>query len=138
MAIQYQVLGLPGRDNALLVTVDTGQSLSRLVFDCGEGVLAQIPVADVQQISGLFFSHFHFDHVAGFDSFFRHNWSRPEGPVRIFGPLGAREIIHHRLQGVTWNLVAGLPGEIHITELDGAVKGHSLTKPRRDSKSSGP
>lgn len=119
MAIRHQILGLPGRDNALLVTVDTGQSLSRLLFDCGEGVLAQVPVADVQQIGGLFFSHFHFDHIAGFDSFFRLNWSRPEEPVRIFGPLGAREIIHHRLQGVTWNLVAGVPGEIHVTELDG-------------------
>jgi ribonuclease Z len=119
MAIRHQVLGLPGRDNALLVTVDTGQSLNQLLFDCGEGVLSQVPVADVQQIEGLFFSHFHFDHVAGFDSFFRMNWSRPDKPVQIFGPLGAREIIHHRLQGVTWNLVAGVPGEVHVTELDG-------------------
>lgn len=119
MAIHFQVLGQPGRDNALFVTVDTGQSLHRLLFDCGEGVLTSLSVADVQQIEGLFFSHFHFDHVAGFDSFFRLNWCRPEEPVRIFGPLGAGEMIHHRLQGVTWNLVAGLPGEVHVTTLEG-------------------
>ena len=118
MAIHFQVLGQPGRDNALFVTVDTGQSLHRLLFDCGESVLTSLSVADVQQIEGLFFSHFHFDHVAGFDSFFRLNWSRLDGPVRIFGPLSVREIIHHRLQGVTWNLVAGLPGEVQVTSLE--------------------
>jgi ribonuclease Z len=121
MAIRHQVLGRPGWDNALFVTVDTGQSLHRLLFDCGEGVLAGVPVSDVQQVEGLFFSHFHFDHVAGFDSFLRLNWCRPEseGPVRVFGPAGACSVIHHRLQGVTWNLVAGSPGEVQVTELDG-------------------
>ena len=44
MAIRHQVLGLSERGNALLVTVDTGQFLSRLLFDCGEGVLAPVPV----------------------------------------------------------------------------------------------
>ena len=112
-------MGEPGRDNALFVIVDTGQSLHRLLFDCGGGVLDSLSVADIQQIEALFFSHFHFDHVAGFDSFFRLNWCRPQEPVRIFGPRETREVIHHRLQGVTWDLVAGLPGEVQVTTLDG-------------------
>ncbi len=118
MTITYDILGEPGRDNALLVTIDSGQSQHRLLFDCGEGCLSKIPISQIQAIEAVFFSHFHIDHVAGFDTFLRMNWSRPETPVRVFGPPGAIPIVHHRLQGYTWNLVAGLPGEWIATEVD--------------------
>lgn len=118
MPIQYEVLGPPGRDNALYVTVDTGQAIHRLLFDCGDGVLSKIHISDVQLIEGLFFSHFHFDHIAGFDFFFRLNACREGAPVRIFGPEETRAIIHHRLQGVTWNLVSELEGEFQVTCLN--------------------
>ncbi len=117
MNIRYEVLGEPGRDNAMLATVNTGQSQHRLLFDCGEGCLEKVPRADIQVIEVLFFSHFHIDHVAGFDGFFRSNWYRTDDPVRIFGPDGTRKIIHHRMQGVSWNLVDSAPGEVHVTEL---------------------
>ena len=117
VAINYQVLGQPGRDNALLATVDTGQSRHRLLFDCGEGCLDGLQRAEVQSIDALFFSHFHIDHVAGFDSFFRANWYRSDPPVQIFGPAGTRRIIHHRMQKFAWNLVDDLPGEVHVTEI---------------------
>ena len=117
MAINYEILGEPGRDNALLVTVDSGQSQHRLLFDCGEGCLSKIPISQIQTIEAVFFSHFHIDHIAGFDTFLRMNWSRPDMPVRIFGPPGAIEILHHRLRGYTWNLVAGVPGEWIVTEV---------------------
>lgn len=119
MTIRYEVLGTPGRDNALLVTVDSGHGLHRLLFDCGDGIFSTISIADLQQIEGLFFSHFHFDHIAGFDTFFRMNWGRTDGPVRIFGPVDTRVVVHHRLQGVTWNLVSDLPGEFQVTCVDG-------------------
>ena len=118
MSITFEVLGEPGRDNALLATVNTGQSQHRLLFDCGEGCLDRVPRADIQVIEVLFFSHFHIDHVAGFDSFFRSNWYRADAPVRIFGPEGTRKIIHHRMQGVSWNLIGGAPGEVHVAELN--------------------
>ena len=117
MSIAYEVLGEPGRDNALLATINTGQSQHRLLFDCGEGCLDRVPRSDIQGIEVLFFSHFHIDHVAGFDSFFRSNWYRADAPVRIFGPEGTRKIIHHRMQGISWNLVEDAPGEVHVTEL---------------------
>ncbi|MCC9608460.1 MBL fold metallo-hydrolase [Blastopirellula sp. JC732] len=119
MSIRYEVLGPPGRDNALMVTVNSGHGLHRLLFDCGDGVFSTISIADLQLIEGLFFSHFHFDHIAGFDTFFRMNWGRTDAPVRIFGPSDTREIVHHRLQGVTWNLVSEIPGEFRVTCLDG-------------------
>jgi ribonuclease Z len=65
----------------------------------------------------MFFSHLHIDRVAGFDSFLRLNFARPGAPVLVFGPAGTTRAIHHRLRGVTWNLIAGQPGEFLITDL---------------------
>jgi len=117
VSISYEILGEPGRDNAVLASVNTGQSQHRLLFDCGEGCLRDVPRSDVQTIEVVFFSHFHIDHVAGFDGFFRLNWYRAGEPVRIFGPASARNIIQHRMQGITWNLVEGPGGEVHVSEL---------------------
>jgi len=125
MSIEYQILGDPGRDNALLATVDSGQSVHRLLFDCGEGCLSKMPLGQVGEIEAVFFSHFHMDHVAGFDSFLRVNWNRPEKPVRIFGPPGTIDIIHHRLRGYIWNLAAGSPGEWLVSEI-GTEKIHTV------------
>jgi len=38
MSITYQICGNPLR-NALIVTVDSGQAVNRLLFDCGEAAL---------------------------------------------------------------------------------------------------
>ncbi len=117
MSIDYQILGQPGRDNALFVEINSGQSIHRLQFDCGEACLRDLPVSQIQAIDALLFSHFHIDHVAGFDAFLRSNHNRADRPVSIWGPAGATEIIHHRLQGVTWNLVEGEPGEFVVTDI---------------------
>lgn len=121
MSISSEILGEPGGDNAVLATVNTGQSRHRLLFDCGEGCLDRVSRSDIQTVEVVFFSHFHIDHIAGFDSFFRANWYRTEGPVRFFGPAGTRDILHHRMQGFTWNLVGDHPGEVHVTEFDADV-----------------
>ena len=130
MSIHYQILGKPGQDNALFATIDSGQSLHRLLFDCGEGCLQALAATEVRGIDALFFSHFHMDHVAGFDSFLRANWDRGEMPVRVFGPPGTIEIIHHRLRGFIWNLSAATLGEWIVTE----VGGHELRSTRLRSR----
>lgn len=117
MGIQHQVLGEAGRDNALLARVWTGQATYRLLFDCGEGCLSTLSAAEVRAVDALFFSHLHIDHVAGFDSFLRLNFARPDAPVLVFGPAGTTRAIHHRLRGVTWNLVAGQPGEFRVADV---------------------
>lgn len=71
MSLASQVLGNAGRDNALLVSVDSGQAVHKLLFDCGDGCLGQLPFGEVQTINHLFFSHLHMDHVSGFDTYFR-------------------------------------------------------------------
>jgi ribonuclease Z len=117
VGIQHQVLGEPGRDNALLARVWTGQATHRLLFDCGEGCLSALSAAEIRAVDALFFSHLHIDHVAGFDSFLRLNFARPDAPVLVFGPAGTTRAIHHRLRGVTWNLIAGQPGEFRVTDV---------------------
>ncbi|HOF87266.1 MAG TPA: MBL fold metallo-hydrolase [Armatimonadota bacterium] len=104
MSIQHQILGAAGRDNALLLHINTGQSVDRLLFDCGDGVLAGLPFAEIQRIDHLLFSHLHMDHVGGFDSFFRCTYNRESKPNVIWGPPESARILHHRFQGFRWNL----------------------------------
>jgi ribonuclease Z len=106
MSLSFQVLGNAGRDNALLVTVDSGQAINRLLFDCGDGCLNDLPFAVVQTIDHLLFSHLHMDHIGGFDTFFRCTYNRTARLNHVWGPPGTGEIVHHRFQGFLWNLVA--------------------------------
>jgi len=109
MALTVEVLGPAGGDSAALVRVDSGQAIHRLLFDCGEGCLASLDHAEVMQVDRVFFSHFHMDHVAGFDALFRATFSRPE-PMHAAGPEGTARILHHRFRGYLWNLHHGLAG----------------------------
>jgi ribonuclease Z len=118
VSLQFQVLGEPGRDNALLVRVSAGGAGRRLLFDCGAGCLDTLSAAEIRSIDALFFSHLHIDHVAGFDTFLRFNFARPRAPVLVYGPAGTTRIIHHRLRGVAWNLIAGQPGEFRVADVE--------------------
>ena len=104
MAMTMTVLGKPGEDNALYLKVDSGQSNSKLLFDCGENCLDEISCSEIQAIDHLFFSHHHMDHIAGFDHYFRANYARVSKPNHIWGPPGTAEIMSHRFQGYWWNL----------------------------------
>ena len=145
-AMTVAVLGSPGNDNAVLCTLNAGENITRLLFDCGAGCLDTVRFRELQQIDAVLFSHFHMDHVAGFDGFVRANFAR-EKPVRLFGPAGSHAILQHRLQGFLWDLVDGTPGRFLVTEIRRELKAvcarapdpalHSTappTKPRRMSR----
>ncbi|HEX2866477.1 MAG TPA: MBL fold metallo-hydrolase [Ignavibacteriales bacterium] len=117
MSIQYQILGRPGRDNAMFVWVNSGTQFFRLLFDCGEGLLREIRQSDIKAIDHLFFSHTHIDHIAGFDYFFRRNYDREEKPVYVWGPEKTSGIIQHRLLGFIWNLISEAPGKWYVTDI---------------------
>ncbi len=110
MSLDLEILGGPGRDNALLVRVEAGHRTDRLLFDCGAGCVSSLELSEVQKIDHLFFSHLHMDHVAGFDDFFRANYARDSRPNVVWGPAGTARIIHHRLRGYWWNLCEGREG----------------------------
>lgn len=116
-SVEYSVLGRAGRDNALFVRLNTGQKIIRLLFDCGADCLNDLPMAEVQAIDAVCFSHFHIDHIAGFDHLLRSTFDREDKPVAIFGPPDTARIISHRLQGVQWDRVEGSRGRFEVTEV---------------------
>lgn len=73
----------------------------RLLFDVGRGVpvrLAQIHVP-MGQISALFITHLHSDHVVGFPDFWltgrlaNPQFAHRTQPLRVYGPVGTRAMI---------------------------------------------
>src|SRR5579883_1812763 len=116
MSIEFQVLGAAGRDNAVYARVNTGQTIHRLLFDCGEGCVGELAVSEAQAIDHLLFSHLHMDHVAGFDSLFRQTFFR-ERPMRVWGPPETRRIIGHRFEGFLWNLYDGGVGVWEVNDI---------------------
>jgi ribonuclease Z len=117
MSLSFRVLGDPGRDNALLVIVDSGQAVTRLLFDCGDGCLWQLAFGEVQLIDHLCFSHLHMDHIGGFDTFFRCTFNRTAKANHVWGPPGTAAILHHRFRGFMWNLAAGQEGTWRVHDL---------------------
>lgn len=118
MSIAFQVLGAAGQDNALLVTINSGQAIERLLFDCGEGCLAPMPLGELRDIDHLFFSHLHMDHISGFDAFFRALYSRTHKENVLWGPPATRRILHHRFQGYLWNLHHTWQATWHVRDID--------------------
>jgi len=118
MTISFDVLGLPGRDNALFVRIDSGQSIERLLFDCGDGCLNSVPFSEIQSIDHLLFSHLHMDHVAGFDYYFRGVFNRVNKPNQIWGPPETSTILQHRFQGFLWNLHSDMIGTWWVTDIE--------------------
>ncbi len=123
MSISFRSLGFADGDNALYVVVNTGQSQHPLLFDCGEGCVSDLNKSEIQAIEHLCFSHFHMDHISGFDSFFRCNFNRGEGTVNVWGPEQTIDLMHHRFRGFSWNLHHKQPGEWHVHEIsEGEVR----------------
>ena len=126
MSIRFRVLGGPTSDNGLYVEVDTGQSISRLLFDCGEGVPTAVPFGDLIQLDHLFQSHGHMDHMAGFATLLRRVYSGAGSRPVIWGPEGTAVLMQHQMRGFLWNLVADatdafrlvdvLPSEVRTVE----------------------
>ncbi|MFZ0452544.1 MAG: MBL fold metallo-hydrolase [Ignavibacteriaceae bacterium] len=116
MSIKYQILGKPGKDNALYVRLNSGSKMYRILFDCGEKTLEELKQQDVKGIDYIFFSHLHIDHAGGFDYFFRRNYDRAK-PIFIWGPDDTAEILNHRLLGYKWNLIGDKGGNWFITDI---------------------
>jgi ribonuclease Z len=84
-----------------------------LLFDCGD--LHHLTTRELLKIREIFISHAHIDHLIGFDTLLR-TFLHQEGPLRIYGPPGLANRIAGRLSGYTWNLVAGYPLVLTVTE----------------------
>ena len=72
-----------------------------LLFDLGD--LSALSARDLLRVSHVFVSHMHMDHFIGFDALLRLSVGRDK-QVRIAGPEGLCERVHHKLQGYEWDL----------------------------------
>ncbi len=111
MSLVTRVLGAPGQDNLLRVTVNSGTRQHRLQFDCGDRCLYALSRSELKKTDALFLSHLHMDHIGGFDALFRALFDRDGPAMRVYGPPGTADILHHRFRGFWWNQTSGAPGE---------------------------
>lgn len=116
MSIHSKVLGKPGHDNSLFIKIDTGQRIIRIMLDTGANCLWQLDRNEIAAVDHVLFSHFHMDHICGFDSLFRLCFNRPT-PLHFWGPKDTIKVIHNRAMGYTWNLVDKNPAHIFIHEV---------------------
>ncbi len=84
-----------------------------LLFDCGD--LHPLTHREILKLRGVFLSHTHIDHIAGFDRLLR-SFLGSDRPLAIYGPPGTAERIGHRLAGTTWNLTSGYPLRLTVFE----------------------
>jgi ribonuclease Z len=80
-----------------------------LLFDMGD--LSALSTRDLLRVSHVFVTHMHMDHFIGFDRLLRVNIGRQK-VIRIVGPEGVCERIHHKLQGYDWDLAERYEAEL--------------------------
>lgn len=87
-----------------------------LLFDLGEG--ARLPARIAHQVSDVFITHAHVDHIAGFLWLLRSRIG--DYPVcRLYGPPGLAGNIDGLCRGILWDRVAGRGPRFQVTELHG-------------------
>ena len=74
----------------------------KFIFDAGRGAMQRLHQLGIafNEITGLFLTHHHSDHVVGFPDLWLTGWiGRPWGkrsaPLPVWGPAGTREMMEH-------------------------------------------
>lgn len=91
-----------------------------LLFDCGEGTQRQLRIAGIKpsQISKIFLSHWHGDHVLGLPGLLQTiSASEYEGKLEIYGPKGTKQRIEYMLKAFEFDMQI----EIEIKEISDKV-----------------
>ncbi len=86
------ILDAKRQQSALLVQL----SDQNLLFDAGRGVTSQMARMDLrpEQISYIFITHHHYDHISDLGEFLMTAWNNGrEEPVTIYGPPGTASIV---------------------------------------------
>ncbi len=85
-----------------------------LLFDLGDS--ARLPARIVHQVSDVFISHAHFDHIGGFLWFLRSCLGSPV-PRRLFEPPGLVGHIRGMLAGIHWDRIGERGPVFELTEV---------------------
>jgi len=116
--VQARLLNGPFDDPGLLLDFRFGRRA--ILFDLGD--LRAVSSRELLRVSHAFVSHTHIDHFAGFDRLLRVCLHRP-GPLVLVGPPDFVDRVHHRLRGITWNLLDETSADfcIEAMEFDGRL-----------------
>ena len=92
------------------------QQRRSLLFDLGDA--SRLPARIAHQVSDVFISHAHLDHIGGFLWLLRSRLG--DYPVcRLYGPPGLAQHIRGFLQGILWDRIAENGPCFEVTELHG-------------------
>jgi ribonuclease Z len=91
-----------------------------ILFDLGD--ISALPVRKIHRLEHVFVSHTHIDHFIGFDHLLRILVGRPK-TIKLYGPQGFIEHVHHKLWAYRWNLVDRFAADLIIvaTEVNSAL-----------------
>jgi ribonuclease BN (tRNA processing enzyme)/polynucleotide 5'-kinase involved in rRNA processing len=111
-----------------LVHVQLRRLKKSLLFDLGDPVRLTAKVA--HQVSSVFLSHAHIDHINGLTWLLRSRFG-PFGPCKIFGPMETISRIESFLDSITWDRIDDKGPLFEVFEIDGAFLRHSRLQPGR-------
>ena len=84
------------------ILVEAGRE--RLLFDAGRGVLQRLQQTNARDVSRLFLTHLHSDHIVGIPDLYLIGWgSRRESPLQVWGPTGTAAMMSHLKDAFTFD-----------------------------------
>ncbi|MEZ5784954.1 MAG: MBL fold metallo-hydrolase [Xanthobacteraceae bacterium] len=106
-----------GRTGDPALYIETLFERRAILFDLGD--ITALSPRKIQRLEHAFVSHTHIDHFIGFDRLLRLLVGR-ETTIRLYGPEGFAENVHHKLRAYHWNLVDRYLSDLSfiVTEID--------------------
>jgi ribonuclease Z len=110
-----------GRSGDPALYIETLFERRAILFDLGD--ISALPPRKLRRLEYVFVSHAHVDHFIGFDHLLRLLIGR-DTTVRLYGPEGFVDQVHHKLQAYRWNLVDRFENDLvfFVTELDSSLR----------------
>jgi ribonuclease BN (tRNA processing enzyme) len=99
-----------------LLHVRLRQRRRSLLFDLGEAL--RLPARIAHQVTDVFVSHAHVDHIAGFLWLLRSRIG-VDAVCRLYGPPGLCAHLHGLIGGVLWDRIGGRGPRFEVVELRG-------------------
>jgi ribonuclease BN (tRNA processing enzyme) len=99
-----------------LLHLRLGQQRRSLLFDLGEG--ARLPARVAHQVTDVFISHAHADHIGGFLSLLRARIGET-GVCRLYGPPGLAKHVASFIAGILWDRIGAHGPVFEVSELHG-------------------
>ena len=89
-----------------------------LLFDLGEGF--RLPARIAHQVTDVFITHAHIDHISGFLWLLRSRIGEP-GVCRLYGPPGLAEHVNGLVTGIHWDRIGDRGPRFEVGELHGGI-----------------